>query len=171
MDDTLKKQVFIINGRGGVGKDTVCSCVAQYCHVRNISSITPIVEIARFAGWSGEKTLAARRMLSQLKEVFTEYNDLSFRYCMEQYQQFCESADEEVLFIHVREPEEIARLKDAIGKECRTLLIRRDDENATQYGNRSDDGVEQYTYDLYFQNEPPLETLPERVWKFFQDLC
>lgn len=170
MDDTVKKQVFIINGRGGVGKDTVCSCVAQYCRVRNISSITPIVEIARFAGWSGEKTLAARRMLSQLKEVFTEYNDLSFRYCMEQYQLFSESEDE-ILFIHVREPEEIARLKDAIGEDCRTLLIRRDDENATQYGNRSDDEVEQYTYDLYFQNEPPLETLPERVWKFFQNLC
>lgn len=165
----MRKQVFIINGRGGVGKDTICNCVAQYYRVRNISSITPIVEIARFAGWSGEKTLAARRLLSQLKEAFTAYNDLSFRYCMEQYQLFCES-EEEILFIHVREPEEIARLKDAIGKDCRTLLIRRDDGNATHYGNRSDDEVEQYAYDLYFQNEPPLETLPERVWKFFQDL-
>ena len=60
-------------------------------------------------------------MLSQLKQVFTEYNDLSFRYCMEQYQQFCACADEEILFIHVREPEEIARLKAAIGgtvKHC-----------------------------------------------------
>lgn len=169
MDDAVRKQVFIINGRGGVGKDTVCNCVAQYCRVRNISSITPITQIARFAGWSGEKTLAARRMLSQLKAVFTEYNDLSFRYCMEQYQLFCES-EEDVLFIHVREPEEIARLKNTIGKDCRTLLIRRDDENATQYGNRSDDEVEQYAYDLYFQNEPPLQTLPERVWKFFRDL-
>ena len=164
----MKKQVFIINGRGSVGKDTVCNCVAQYCRVRNISSITPIVEIARFAGWSGEKTLAARKMLSQLKQVFTEYNDLSFRYCMEQYQQFCACSDEEILFIHVREPEEIARLKAAIGRGCRTLLIRRKDEHVTQYGNRSDDEVEQYSYDLYFQNEPPLETLPERVWSFFQ---
>lgn len=166
----MNKQVFIINGRGGVGKDTICDCLAKYCRVRNISSITPIVEIARFAGWTGEKTLAARKLLSQLKEVFTEYNDLSFRYCMEQYEQFCQG-EEEVLFIHVREPEEIQRLQAAIGKEhCRTLLIRRADKDATTYGNRSDDEVEQLAYDLYFQNEPPLETLPERVWKFFQDL-
>ncbi|MFR4979377.1 MAG: hypothetical protein ACLUDG_10720 [Butyricicoccus sp.] len=166
----MKKQVFIINGRGGVGKDTVCNCVAQYCCVRNISSITPITEIARFAGWSGEKTLEARRLLSRLKQVFTEYNDLSFRYCMEQYHQFCSCPDEEVLFIHVREPEEIARLKAAIGEGCRTLLIRRSDTHLTQYGNRSDDEVEQYPYDLYFQNEPPLDTLPERVWDFFEGI-
>ena len=84
----MEKQVFIINGKGGVGKDTVCSCAAQFYRVRNISSITPIVEIARFAGWNGEKTLAARRMLSQLKAVFTEFNDLSFTYCMQQYRAF-----------------------------------------------------------------------------------
>ncbi len=166
----VNKQVFIINGRGGVGKDTICDCLARYCRVRNVSSITPIAEIARFAGWSGEKTLAARRLLSQLKEVFTAYNDLSFRYCMEQYAAFCES-EEEVLFLHVREPKEIQRLQEAIGKEnCRTLLIRRADKDAETYGNRSDDEVEQMTYDLYFQNEPPLETLPERVWNFFQEL-
>ncbi len=166
----MNKHVFIINGRGGVGKDTICDCLSKHYRVRNISSITPIVEIARFAGWSGEKTLAARKLLSQLKEVFTEYNDLSFRYCMEQYEQFCQS-EEEVLFIHVREPKEIQRLQETIGKaHCRTLLIRRADKDTTIYGNRSDDEVEQLAYDLYFQNEPPLETLPERVWKFFRDL-
>ena len=114
--------------------------------------------------------MEARRLLSQLKQVFTEYNDLSFRYCMEQYHQFCSCPDEEVLFIHVREPEEIARLKVAIGEGCRTLLIRRSDTHLTQYGNRSDDEVEQYPYDLYFQNEPPLDTLPERVWDFFEGI-
>ena len=70
----------------------------------------------------------------------------------------------------MREPEEIARLKVAIGEGCRTLLIRRSDTHLTQYGNRSDDEVEQYPYDLYFQNEPPLDTLPERVWDFFEGI-
>ena len=68
----MRKQVFIINGQGGVGKDTICNCAAQYFRVRNVSSITPIVEIARFAGWDGQKTLAARRLLSQLKQAFTD---------------------------------------------------------------------------------------------------
>ena len=96
----MRKQVFIINGQGGVGKDTICNCAAQYFRVRNVSSITPIVEIARFAGWDGQKTLAARRLLSQLKQAFTEFNDLSFTYCLKAYQDFLDS-DDEILFLHV----------------------------------------------------------------------
>lgn len=165
----MRKQVFIINGQGGVGKDTICNCAAQYFRVRNVSSITPIVEIARFAGWNGQKTLAARRLLSQLKQAFTEFNDLSFTYCLKAYQDFLDS-DDEILFLHVREPEEIERLKTAIGSDCRTLLVHRSDLSARHYGNRSDDEVESYPYDFYFDNHPPLDTLPERVKNFFEKL-
>lgn len=165
----MDKHVFIINGRGGVGKDTVCDLAARFYKVRNISSITPIVRIARFAGWDGRKTLAARRMLSQLKEVFTEFSDLSFQYCRDQYREFL-TTDEELLFIHIREPEEIARLQKAIGPSCRTLLIRRAALGQTAFGNRSDDGVENFSYDLYFDNDMPLEELPEAVEKFFKKI-
>lgn len=169
----MKKQVFIINGRGGVGKDTICDLAAQSYKVRNISSITPIVKIARFAGWDGSKTLAARKMLSELKAVFTEFNDLSFNYCKNQYQEFLHT-DEEILFIHIREPLEIARLQKAIGASCKTLLVRREDPNHTIYGNASDDEVENFSYDLYFDNNLPLKDLPFAVKKFFKnflDLC
>ena len=46
-------KIYVINGSGGTGKDTVCDITAKYYKVRNISSITPIVEIAKFAGWNG----------------------------------------------------------------------------------------------------------------------
>ena len=52
----MEKAVFIINGTGGVGKDTVCEMAAALCPTRSVSSITPIVEIARSAGWDGVKT-------------------------------------------------------------------------------------------------------------------
>ncbi|WNX82987.1 hypothetical protein RWV98_10155 [Agathobaculum sp. NTUH-O15-33] len=51
----MKKHVFIINGSGGVGKDTVCELAAKRWKVQNISSITPILTVARAAGWDGEK--------------------------------------------------------------------------------------------------------------------
>ena len=107
----MTKQVFIINGSGGVGKDTVCSAAAQSWKVQNISSITPILQVAKAAGWDGTKTPAARRFLSQLKADCTEFNDLPFRYCTEQLQIFAEN-DAELLFVHIREPE-----------ECKELLI------------------------------------------------
>ena len=51
----MKKSVVIINGKGGVGKDTLCEVVAKKYSVRNVSSITPIKEIAKIGGWQGEK--------------------------------------------------------------------------------------------------------------------
>ena len=149
----MTKQVFIINGSGGVGKDTVCSAAAQSWKVQNISSITPILQVAKAAGWDGTKTPAARRFLSQLKADCTEFNDLPFRYCTEQLQIFAEN-DAELLFVHIREPEEIERFRQARG----------------QLGNRSDDGVAAYAYDAEFLNDGSLEELPAKVHDFLQAL-
>lgn len=168
-DAGMEKRIFIINGSGGAGKDTVCAMAAERYAVRNISSITPIVEIARFAGWDGEKTPAARRMLSRLKEVFTEYNDLSLRYCMDALHAFQQSASDQILFVHIREAEEIARFRAAAGSSCRTLLIRRASLTARgKLGNRSDDCVEAYAYDAVIENDGTLEQLRERVHAFLE---
>lgn len=166
----MKKHVFIINGSGGVGKDTVCELAGRRWKVRNISSITPILAVARAAGWDGEKTPAARKLLSRLKEACTEFNDLSFRYCMEQYNAFLAGTDE-ILFVHIREPDEIERFRKAIGNGCAALLVRRPalETARGQLGNRSDDGVLNFSYDYIFINDGALDGLPERVERFFAD--
>ena len=46
----MQKHVFVINGSGGVGKDTVCNAATKFWRVQNISSITPILHVARAAG-------------------------------------------------------------------------------------------------------------------------
>ena len=114
-------KIYVINGSGGTGKDTVCDITAKYYKVRNISSITPIVEIAKFAGWNGEKTNEARRLLARLKEVFTEYNDLSLNYCVQQANEFLKS-DEQIMFVHIREPKEIERFKKKIDCNSRIFI-------------------------------------------------
>lgn len=166
----MKKHVFIINGSGGVGKDTVCELAAKRWKVKNISSITPILTVARAAGWDGEKTPAARRLLSRLKEACTEFNDLSFCYCMEQYEKFL-AGPEELLFVHIREPAEIERFRQAVGSGCAALLVRRPSLEAERglLGNRSDDGVLDFCYDHIFINDCGLDELPERVERFFAD--
>ncbi len=164
----MDKAIFIINGTGGAGKDTVCEMAAVRCSVRNVSSITPIVEIARFAGWDGVKTKEARRLLSRLKEAFTEYNDLSYQYCLQQAREFL-NGDEQLMFLHVREPEEIERLRQALGPDCHTLLVRRPSVSGNAFGNRSDDEVEQYHYDTVIENDSSLEALRHKVESFLRN--
>lgn len=51
----MNKVAIVINGAGGVGKDTLCELAAKHFKVMNISSITPIKEIAALCGWDGTK--------------------------------------------------------------------------------------------------------------------
>ena len=167
----MDKLVVIINGSGGVGKDTVCEAAAAFWKTRNISSITPILQVARAAGWDGVKTPASRRFLSELKQSCSEFNDLPFRYCTEQLQIFAEN-DAELLFVHIREPEEIERFRQTAGVNCKTILVRRPtlEQARGQLGNRSDDGVAAYAYDAEFINDGSLEELPAKVHDFLQAL-
>lgn len=163
--------VILINGSGGVGKDTVCALAGRVWRVRNLSSIAPILELARAAGWDGNKTPAARLFLSTLKQACTAFNDLPFRYCMEQVEAFRQSTDE-LLFLHVREPHELARLQRAIGASCRAMLVRRPafEQARGALGNPSDDGVAQYPYDGVLDNDGSLDDLARKVEPFLRTL-
>ena len=145
----------------------MCSFAAREYKVRNVSSVDPIKAIARMAGWDGDKSDKSRKMLSDLKMLFTQYNDLCLRYIKEQYQQFLEG-DEQVMFVHIREPEEIARFVETAPGHIRTLLIRNSSKEQHVYSNASDDNVEQYTYDGVYDNCLTLEETEEAFLTFFR---
>ena len=153
----MKKVAIVINGAGGVGKDTLCDLAAKHFKVRNISSVTPIKEIAAFCGWSGVKDDKARKFLSDLKRLTVEYNDFPTVWALEQYKDFL-TTDEEILFVHIREPEEIEKFVRVTDGNAKTLLVRGGARTRKDnYGNSSDDGVENYSYDYYFVNERSLD--------------
>ena len=52
----MKKEVVVINGTGGSGKDTFISKVSKYAKIYNFSSIDKVKEIATLVGWNGTKT-------------------------------------------------------------------------------------------------------------------
>ena len=167
----MKKTVIIINGKGGVGKDTLCDFVSNHFRTKKISSITPILTIAKAGGWNGNKDDKSRKLLSDLKYLFTNYNDLSFNYLKSQTEESLLTSDE-ILFIHMREPEEIRKyLKYATEKQltCKTLLIKRDELEQKVYGNDADDMVDYYHYDTIYKNNLPLTEAEKDFITFFKN--
>lgn len=166
----MEKTVIVINGAGGVGKDTLCEFAEKHFKVMNISSITPIKEIAKMCGWNGEKTDKARKFLSDLKALSIEYNDFPTLWAKEKYSEFLAS-DNEIMFVHIREGEEIAKFVKATGGKAKTLLVRGGERmTKSNYGNASDDGVENYPYDYYFLNDKTLEEAENSFIEFLKNI-
>lgn len=166
----MNKAVIVINGAGGVGKDTICEIAAKHFKVRNISSVDPIKEIATFCGWTGVKDDRARKFLHDLKTVTAEYNDFPTRWALNIFKQFLTN-DEEILFVHIREPWEIDKFVKATDGIAKTLLVRGGSRSRTDaYGNAADDMVEDYSYDYYFVNDRPLDETEENVRVLFADI-
>ena len=166
----MKKVAIVINGAGGVGTDTICDLAARHFKVRNISSVDPIKEIATFCGWTGVKDDRARKFLHDLKTVPAEYNDFPTKWALNVFNQFMTN-DEEILFVHIREPWEIKKFVNATEGVAKTLLVRGGNRSrAGAYGNAADDMVENYEYDYYFVNDRPLDETENNVKALFTEI-
>ena len=166
----MKKATIVINGAGGVGKDTLCHLAAKHFKVYNVSSIDPIKEIAAMTGWAGEKTDKARRFLSDIKRLTIEYNDYPTKWGKARFDEFMQS-ENEIMFFHIREAEEIRKYVEATGGIAKTLLVRGGDRmSKAHYGNVSDDEVENYSYDYYFVNDKSLEEIEVSFCEFLKSV-
>lgn len=162
------KYVIVINGKGGVGKDTCVDAVASKYIVLNCSSITPIKRVAEILGWDyDDKSDGARKLLSDLKMASSKYNDFPYRYLLNKYEQFISGDSAQVMFVHIREPNEIARFKAKIS-ECKTLLIK-SRRTERVFGNVADDNVDNYDYDFVYYNDKPLDEVADDFLKFFEN--
>ena len=165
----MRKYICVINGRGGVGKDTLIDAVSKKYNVVNVSSITPIKVIADKNGWwHGGKSDAERRLLAGLKQVLDEYNGTTLKYLVEQTAKFLAQDNAEVLFIHIREPENIAKYIDAVDEDVATILIE-SERAKDSYGNQADDNVENYAYDYYYQNDLGIDVCGDDFVDWFYE--
>jgi hypothetical protein len=170
----MNKKIIIINGQGAAGKDAFCSAAALALPFpcKTVSSIDAVKRIACKYGWKGEKTDAARKFLSDLKRAFSDYNNLPFEDMMREVEAFQRDDKYRILFVHIREPEEIEKFKKAAGEICRcvTLLITRP-QSERHFGNMADDSVKNYSYDFTFVNSfENLRLLAENAASFIQNI-
>ena len=157
----MLKEIIVINGPAESGKDTFIELVNKYAKVINFSTIDKIKEIAKQRGWDGKKTEKDRKFLSDLKKLTTEYNDMAFKNTELAIKDFYQS-DNEILFIHIREPEEINRVVKQF--KALTLFLKRDSIEIIK-SNSSDANVGNYQYD-YVINNSTSEKLDEQALHF-----
>lgn len=159
------KKIVIINGTGGCGKDTFVDICSKYKKVYNFSSIDSVKEIARIIGWNGSKSDKDRKFLSDLKKLTTDYNDFAFNSIKDAINIFNKSNDE-LMFIHIREPEEIKKVVDKF--KVKTLLIKRQNQELIET-NSSDANVEDYNYDYIIINTT-LDEYESKAVNFIKEL-
>ena len=162
----MNKQIFIINGSGGCGKDTFVNYVSKHVPTINYSSVFKVKSIAKMIGWNGEKSERDRKFLSDLKKLTSDYCDMPFEDMKLVVDKF-ERTYHEFLFLHIREPKEIERAKNAFN--AKTILIRRDSVKKIE-SNMSDKNVEDYKYDYYIENSGTLDDLEKSAIKFIDNI-
>lgn len=159
------KKIVVINGTGGCGKDTFVELCRKHINIYNFSSIDKVKEVAKVIGWSGSKSEKDRKFLADLKKLTTDYNDMAFKSIIDAVNIFKNSKDE-IMFIHIREPEEIKRVVDKFG--AKSLLIKRAGQELIK-SNASDANVENYDYDYIIENTT-LEEYENKAINFIKEL-
>ncbi len=160
----MNKKIIIINGSGGVGKDTFVEFCSEFAKVKNISSVDKVKEAAEIlVGWNGEKDDKSRKLLVDLKQLSIDYNDYPMMYIKNEAEDFVANPEQQMMFVHIREISEIKKVKEIL--KAKTLLITssRVEKILT---NQSDANVDQYEYDNYIANDGSLDELREKAKQF-----
>ena len=169
-------RIFVINGSASSGKDQFVKFIKQNYKNKcfNWSTIDKIKRIARkHLGWDGDKTEKGRLLLSELKKIWSEFNNGPFTHMVSKidrhYSKLIKKHKGEVIyFIHCREPEEIQKFVEKYGDKCRTILIKRKDIEIPD--NNSDKNVNNYQYNYFIENDEDLTKLEMKAKNFLIEL-
>ncbi len=159
------KYVVVINGKGSSGKDTLIDYLIDHSRfdIMNISSIDPVKKLLKAINCNDVVKLKSdkdRKLMSDLKKAFDSYDDMSMNYLKDQLNIFLTSNDD-ILFVHIREPENIERFIQYIINNISVIpisvLVQSDRTENKIFNNSSDDDVDKYSYDIIFDNSAPIE--------------
>ena len=165
-------KIVIINGVAEAGKNTFVHIAKKKYKdkymIFDISSVGGAKEIMQdFFGWNETKSDNDRKCLSNLKDLMIWYDDIPFKDIIRDVGDFKKFGCD-LLFIYIREPEEIQKVVDYYKHRCTTLLIQKEQEAVPD--NRADQNVEDYEYDYIIENNGTIEDLTISVELFIEDI-
>lgn len=169
-----KLSVFVINGKPMSGKDTFVRMLQKEFprQVVNHSTVDSIKELYSLTGWNEKKDDHSRKVLSDMKDYLTTKFDLPFLEVQSKISEILKMADETgkdmMLFLHVREPEEIARIVKAFPKTV-TVQVTRQSTAVNGVSNHADANVNDYKYDVTIHNDGTLDDLKYVALRFAKD--
>jgi hypothetical protein len=172
--------VFLLNGAPTAGKDTFCEMVIKHgkshrLTVKTISSVDDVKRLATEMGWSGAKEDKDRDFLAELKYLWKRYNNGPLRDMLAK----CKKLDYDILFVHIRETDEIDELKNLLNAAIHEVSLDRIycwsmylDRNVTSVTSNAADAQamtsEGYDYDIILDNNGTLEDLEHAAIAFLQ---
>lgn len=187
---TTRTKVVIINGKPQSDKDTFCRFAQGYCNDDEsantliISSVDPLKEMLAQLGWDGTKTDEIRDMLMCMKQLWVQNQDGPTMFLFNNILEFHKACtgEDNIVFVHIREPEEIKKLVNALtgfesmGIDVISLLVIRkggeDTPNQSAETRKSDDEalINSYNYDITINNDGDLIRLQELAAEFVDKL-
>lgn len=169
-------KIIIINGSAETGKDQFVNFFKKHYKYKciNWSTIDKVKKISKKNfGWNGKKTEESRLFLSEIKRLWTEFNNGPFEHINEKISSHYsklknKDKDNVVYFIHCREPQEIQKFVNKYSELCSTLLLKK--ENVDVPNNNSDKNVDNFDYDYIIENNGDKKELEQKAISFIYDM-
>lgn len=168
MEKVMKLVTIVINGEPEAGKDTfVDYCIQrmEIFHQKGVkcSSVDRVKEAAILLGWDEVKDDKGRSFLSLLKDYSTAFYEGPMKYM----NNIVHSSDAEVLFVFIREPEEIAKFVKCY-PDSLTVEIR--SNRSKKHTNTGDSRTHAYPYSHRVYNNGSKDMLQASAWDFVNHL-
>lgn len=159
----MNKQIFILNGAAGAGKDTFASILNTLVPTLHISSVEVIKKAAKELGWDGAKTAKSRAFLCDLKKFVNDKSDYVWKWLDDKVSEFKNDNKYQILLIDIREPDEIKKAVERYG--CKTILIQNKNVGI-KYDNQADINVFNYEYDYCIKNNGSIDEFYDKIYNF-----
>lgn len=170
--------VFVLNGHPRAGKDTaadfmMAGLVSRDWDTANLSAVSLVKRLLTdiHVPWE-RKTPAERDLMAEMQSALLKYDWLPLRWLQDEIETRCMLAKRGAYFVHIREPDAIAKftaLLSDIGIPVRTVRIDRPDAEKVS-SNRADASVDSMTYDLTIKNHGSLDDLRAACLEFINRL-